>query len=91
MDIHMPDINGIEATQIIRQQDSSFANIPIIALTADTTIEVANDALVAGVDIVLTKPVTASTLFAAIETSRSCREAYSHHAKDARQNKRKHA
>lgn len=90
MDIHMPDINGIEATQIIRDGNTNLANIPIIALTADSTIAVANDALAAGVDIVLTKPVTASTLFAAIETAISCRDAYHDHVENVRENKRRY-
>lgn len=38
MDIHMPTIDGIEATQFIRQYEEEKAhnNIPIIALTANT-------------------------------------------------------
>ena len=35
MDIHMPEMDGFEATAIIRNGNSSNKNIPIYALTAD--------------------------------------------------------
>lgn len=35
MDIHMPEMDGFEATAIIRQGDSPNKNIPIYGLTAD--------------------------------------------------------
>lgn len=35
MDIHMPELNGVEAAKIIRNSKKNYSNIPIIALTAD--------------------------------------------------------
>lgn len=35
MDIHMPEMDGFKATEIIRKSDSSNKSIPIYALTAD--------------------------------------------------------
>lgn len=34
MDIEMPIMNGLEATSIIKANDSPYKNIPVIALTA---------------------------------------------------------
>ena len=69
MDIHMPGVNGIEAAKIIRQSGQDYASIPIIALTADTTLSTAHNALGVGIDMVLTKPTTAAVLFEAIRAS----------------------
>jgi CheY-like chemotaxis protein len=38
MDLQMPEMNGFEATEYIRTMNSK---IPIIALTADTTVDLA--------------------------------------------------
>ncbi|MBE7638612.1 PAS domain S-box protein [Sneathiella sp. P13V-1] len=61
MDIHMPEMDGIEATKLIRAREDG-KNIPIIGLTA----EAFNDRHVifkdAGMDEVLTKPLTKSQL-----------------------------
>ncbi len=39
MDLHMPVMNGIEATQKIRLRESPYQNIPIYALTADIMVD----------------------------------------------------
>lgn len=39
MDIHMPEMDGFEATRHIRQHDDLNTNTPIFALTADVTAE----------------------------------------------------
>jgi len=56
----MPGLDGIETTKLIRESEVNNIHIPIIALTADTTIKTSNAALSAGVDMVLNKPITAS-------------------------------
>jgi len=57
MDRHMPVMNGIEATRIIRAMPAPLCDIPIIGVTAGA-IEAELDACQrAGMDIVLTKPV----------------------------------
>jgi len=57
MDISMPIMGGLKATQIIREPENSFNNIPIIALTAIATNDDTETFLEAGMDAVLTKPV----------------------------------
>ena len=76
MDVHMPKLGGIETTKIIRDNETDNVHIPIIALTADSTIKTSHEALSAGIDMVLIKPVTASSLFQAILTARDCNLAY---------------
>jgi PAS domain S-box-containing protein len=56
MDIHMPDMNGIEAIKYICQQ-SKPAKIPIIALTAQAFVGDREQCLAAGANQYLTKPV----------------------------------
>ncbi|VXB51466.1 hypothetical protein FLAVO9AF_190002 [Flavobacterium sp. 9AF] len=42
MDIHMPDMNGIEVTKQIKTTENLNKDTPVIALTADTMLTVAN-------------------------------------------------
>lgn len=60
MDINMPEMCGIDATQIIRNETNP--SIPIVALTASSASEVANEALAAGMNDVLEKPVMLESL-----------------------------
>lgn len=55
MDIQMPGMDGLEATQLIRQSQSS--KIPIIALTAHALAEHEESSKQAGMDGYLTKPI----------------------------------
>lgn len=66
MDIRMPEMDGIEATRLIRNQVTRNANIPIIALTADATAETNAQSMAAGANIFLTKPIIATELFDSI-------------------------
>jgi signal transduction histidine kinase/CheY-like chemotaxis protein len=57
MDLHMPEMNGKEAVEKIRLlKDTSFANIPIIALTADATTDTRLQILKEGFNDYATKP-----------------------------------
>lgn len=56
MDIGLPRIDGIEATRRIRQEDS-MRDVLIVALTAHHETEYRAQALAAGCDAYLTKPV----------------------------------
>ncbi|MGM0594712.1 MAG: response regulator [Pseudomonadota bacterium] len=63
MDLHMPVMDGIEATRCIRQlDDPAKARIPVIALTANIMQEERERCLEAGMDNFLAKPFTPEKL-----------------------------
>ncbi len=64
MDMRMPEMDGLEATKLIRNMDRSDAKtIPIIALTANAFDEDVQRSLQAGLNAHLTKPVNPKVLF----------------------------
>ncbi|TAN50690.1 MAG: response regulator [Methylococcaceae bacterium] len=65
MDVHMPRMDGLEATQRLRGQ-SRYQRLPIIALTADAMPEERRRCLSVGMSDFLTKPVSSEALFAAL-------------------------
>jgi CheY-like chemotaxis protein len=67
MDVHMPVMDGLAATRAIRALDAAVKNIPIIALTADAMSNAQEEALAAGVNFFVTKPVHMAQLQEAIE------------------------
>ncbi|MEP1443405.1 MAG: response regulator [Hyphomicrobiales bacterium] len=68
MDLHMPGMDGITATQKIREREELDGRdaVKIIMLTADATDEARDAALKAGVDAILTKPIDLQALQAEI-------------------------
>ena len=69
MDVHMPEMDGLEATRAIRQHERKTGrHTPIIAMTASTLIEDANVCLDAGMDAYLAKPLNYESLLATIES-----------------------
>lgn len=59
MDCRMPEMDGFEATAYLRDQQFG---LPIIALTAGTTLEERERCIQSGMDDILTKPYTAKDL-----------------------------
>ncbi|MCH5308032.1 MAG: response regulator [Prevotella sp.] len=57
MDMRMPIMDGLEATRLVREQDS---DIPIIALTANAFDTDRRNAIEAGCNDFLSKPVNAA-------------------------------
>ncbi len=63
MDIHMPELDGIEATLHIRRMaDMERSHIPIIAVTADVLLEERQACRNAGMDGFIAKPFTPEKL-----------------------------
>lgn len=63
MDVQMPVMDGYQATKLIRRLDNKdIANVPIIALTANAFDEDRQNALEAGMNNHLTKPVDVAEL-----------------------------
>lgn len=64
MDIHMPEMGGLEATQIVRsKEDPYFKNLPIIALTASMLNTQMDQIGGAGMNDYILKPFEPATLF----------------------------
>lgn len=57
MDCEMPEMDGWEATSIIRSWDNEFRTIPIIAATAHAVPELVNRCLTTGMNETLCKPI----------------------------------
>lgn len=66
MDMMMPVMDGIAATQAIRAMEGPMAKIPIIGLTASAAHEDNEACREAGMDGFATKPITAGRLLAEI-------------------------
>lgn len=69
MDIHMPEMDGIEATRQIRALSGWKSKVPIIAVTANVVDGVREEAFGAGMDEFLCKPVNFTELLDAIKRS----------------------
>ncbi|MBQ9262918.1 MAG: response regulator [Clostridia bacterium] len=69
MDMRMPEMDGLEATQTIRAMERADAkSIPIIALTANAFDEDVQRSMQAGLNAHLSKPVQPEVLFETLES-----------------------
>ena len=64
MDMHMPEMDGLEATRLIRATEakSGRKRLPIVALTANAFDEDRDACITAGMDDYLSKPVEPEVL-----------------------------
>ncbi len=65
MDLHMPDVNGLELTTIIRE-NPDFVDTPIVFLSGENDTDTQFDALRAGGDDFLSKPIRPRHLMQAV-------------------------
>ncbi len=63
MDVSMPEMDGVEATKIVRARDDEHAATPIIGVTAYAFDEDREKLLAAGMNDVVSKPISRSTLY----------------------------
>jgi CheY-like chemotaxis protein len=69
MDVQMPEMDGFEATAIIRAREMrSGAHLPIIAMTAHAMKGDEERCLTAGMDRYVAKPIDVAELFATIDS-----------------------
>ena len=73
MDCMMPELNGYEATTVIRNPASAVRNhaIPVIALTANAMKEDKENCLAAGMDDYLSKPINLKNVTVILEKWRN--------------------
>jgi CheY-like chemotaxis protein len=74
MDVRMADMDGLEATRLIRALPGAHGAVPILALTAYTSPEQVAQCLDAGMDGHVPKPLDYETLIRMIDdvTARAC-------------------
>ena len=58
----MPEMDGFDTTQAIRELDPPFRDVPVIALTGYTSRELCNQCIDAGMDDFVTKPLRRGVL-----------------------------
>ena len=69
MDLEMPDMDGLEATAAIREQERlDGGHIPIIAMTAHAIKGFSQQCLEAGMDDYITKPIKPQEMFRIVES-----------------------
>ena len=68
MDCQMPEMNGYEAAAQIRRRQGSGRRVPIIAMTAETTVLCRDQCLQSGMDGYIAKPVTLDDIAEALRT-----------------------
>jgi two-component system sensor kinase len=67
MDLEMPEIDGLEATRMIREIEQGTQNhIPIVGLSAHALVGFREKCLAAGMDAYITKPIQPDELFGSL-------------------------
>lgn len=67
MDVYMPECNGVELSKMIRQ-DNTYLDVPIVFLSSEDDLQKQLDAVEAGADDFLTKPIVPRFLVSALSS-----------------------
>ena len=78
LDRNMPGMGGMEALQALRLMMQGRERLPVIMLSADVTPEAKREALEAGADAFLSKPIEALRLLDEIQKLAGAKEAAAH-------------
>lgn len=63
MDVRMPEMSGIEASRAIRALGGVFSSLPIIAMTANSSPEDAEECASAGMNDYMPKPIDRAAFY----------------------------
>ncbi len=66
MDMHMPEMDGLQATRLIRSMEGAASQVPIVALTAAGAVSDSQTCLDAGMNYFLSKPIRIDRLHAVL-------------------------
>jgi signal transduction histidine kinase/CheY-like chemotaxis protein len=75
MDVHMPGMNGLQATARIRALPGAAGRVPVLAVTAEAAPEEVRACLAAGMDGHVAKPIDRAALLESIAEARRRRAA----------------
>ncbi|MEO1438407.1 MAG: response regulator [Bacteroidota bacterium] len=67
MDLQMPEMDGFEATRMIRSLGGAYEDLPILALTASAVLEIKSKAFEVGMNDYIMKPFDPDQLFRKIK------------------------
>ncbi|WP_300020089.1 PAS domain-containing hybrid sensor histidine kinase/response regulator [uncultured Roseobacter sp.] len=84
MDVSMPVMNGVDATEVIRDADTPNRQVPIIGLTAHALKDEQARFLAAGMDMCLNKPVSQAELMRALVATITKADPASNDMKDSK-------
>ena len=66
MDLRMPGMDGMTAIKHIRARNDAKADLPILVVTADTSVNIREHCIADGADDLLQKPVAMNALYDAM-------------------------
>lgn len=75
MDLHMPDMDGFQATRAIRR-NPRWHDLPVIALTANATRSTSDECIAAGMNDHIPKPIDRETLYKTMLKTLATQERY---------------
>lgn len=74
MDVNMPEMDGLEATRVIRGGAAPMRDVTILALTADDDPATQRDCIEAGMNAFVTKPLNIANLMKVLKQNEARRK-----------------